>query len=138
MATEVSVRWRGEGLRFAGESEGGHLALASGADERGGGPTPMQAVLLALGACTGMDVVSILIKMRQPLEEFWVEVRGRKRDEHPRVYTAIEVVYHLGGALDEAKVRRAIELSETRYCPVEAMLRPSVPVSSSFVIEERA
>jgi putative redox protein len=136
--TEVSVRWRGEGLRFAGTAAGGTVAFASGDDPQGSGATPMQTVLLALGACTGMDVVSILTKMRQPVEDLRVEVRGDKRDEHPRVYEAIEVVYHLRGALDEAKVRRAIELSETRYCPVEGMLRPSVAIRSRFVIEPPA
>lgn len=137
MATDVSLRWDGDGLRFEGAADGGPMSLASGtgADPRGSGPTPMQTVLLALGACTGMDVVSILVKMRQPLRDFSVEVHGERRDEHPRVFTAIEVVYHLSGELDEARVRRAIELSETRYCPVEAMLRPGVPIRSRFVIE---
>ena len=124
MATDVTVRWQGDGLRFEGTAGSGAVSFGSGADPEGGGVTPMETVLLALGACTGMDVVSILTKMRQPVEEFGVEVRGEKREEHPRVYTAVEVVYRLRGDLDEAKVRRAIGLSETRYCPVEAMLGP--------------
>ena len=135
MATEASARWTGGGLVFEGESEGGAMVLASGSDAAGSGPTPMQALLLALGGCTGMDVVSILLKMRQPLVGSWVEVRAEQRDEHPRVYTSIEVIYHLEGDLDEAKVRRAIELSETKYCPVGGMLRPSVPIVSRYEIE---
>lgn len=134
MATETSVRWKGEGLVFEGDSASGGMVLASGSDPAGLGPTPMEAVLLALGSCTGMDVVSILLKMRQPLEGFRVEVRADKRQEHPRVYTSIEVIYHLEGDLDESKVRRAIELSETKYCPVEEMLRPTVPIVSRYEI----
>jgi putative redox protein len=135
MATDVSLRWQGDGLRFEGSAEGGTVSFASGDDLPRSGPTPMQTLLLALGACTGMDVVSILTKMRQPLEDFHVEVHAEGRDEHPRIYTAMEVVYHLKGDLDEAKVRRAIELSETRYCPVEAMVRPAAQIRSRFVIE---
>jgi putative redox protein len=135
MATDVSLRWQGDGLRFEGSAEGGTVSFASGDDLPRSGPTPMQTLLLALGACTGMDVVSILTKMRQPLEDFRVEVHGERRDEHPRVYTAIEVVYRFKGDLDESRVRRAIELSETRYCPVEGMMRPDVPIRSRFVIE---
>ena len=74
--------------------------------------------------------------MRQPLEEFCVEVRGERADEHPKRFLSLEVVYHLKGALDEAKVARAIQLSEERYCSVEATLRPAVPISSSFVIDK--
>jgi len=135
VATETSVRWKGDGLLFEGDSQGGSLVLASGSDAAGSGPTPMQALLLALGGCSGMDVVSILLKMRQPLVGFRVEVRAEQRDEHPRVYTSIEVIYHLEGDLDEAEVRRAIELSETKYCPVGGMLRPSVPIVSRYEIE---
>jgi putative redox protein len=135
VATEASVRWKGEGLLFEGGSQGGSLVLASGSDAAGSGPTPMQAVLLALGGCTGMDVISILRKMRQPLVGLRVEVRAEQRDEHPRVYTSIEVIYHLEGDLDETKVRRAIELSETKYCPVAGMLRPNVPIESRYTME---
>lgn len=135
MATDVRVAWRGDGLRFDGIAGAGRVAFASGSDSGDDATSPMQALLLALGACTGMDVVSILTKMRQPVEDFFVEVSGERRDEHPRVFTAVELVYHLRGDLDEAKVRRAIELSETRYCPVGAMLRPAVPMGSRFVID---
>lgn len=135
MADSVEVRWRQDGLRFEGKTVHGAVDLASSSDEAGSGVTPMEAVLVALGGCTGMDVASILVKMRQPLEEFWLEVHGQTADEHPRRFTALEVVYHLRGDLDENKVRRAIELSETKYCSVEATLRPAVTVTSRYVIE---
>jgi putative redox protein len=131
----VEVRWRRDGLRFEGKTVHGAIELASSSDEQGSGATPMEALLVALGGCTGMDVASILVKMRQPLEEFWLEVDGQKAAEHPKRFTALEVVYHLKGDLDAAKVRRAIELSETKYCSVEATLRPALPITSRFVIE---
>jgi len=131
----VVVEWKGEGLRFEGRSAHGTVALASALDEPRDGMAPMELLAAALGGCTGMDVVSILKKMRQPLEAFRVEVSGEKAEEHPKRYTSLEVVYYLKGDLDEAKVRRAIELSEERYCSVEATLRPAVPIASRFVIE---
>jgi putative redox protein len=134
MTTQVTAAWTGDGLLFEGDSAGGHMVLASGDEPAGSGPTPMEAVLLALAGCTGMDVVSILLKMRQPLEGCRVEVKAEKRDEHPRIYTSIEVVYHLAGDLDETRVRRAIGLSETKYCPVAGMLRPAVRIVSRYEI----
>jgi len=135
VASEVTVRWKGEGLLFAGSSVHGGIDVGSGSDAPGQGPTPMELLLLGLGGCTGIDVVSILVKMRQPVEEFWVEVRGQKREEHPQIYTDIEVVYHLRGDLDERKVQRAIGLSETRYCGAEAMLGKAAAVTSRYVLE---
>jgi putative redox protein len=137
MATSkpVIVSWKREGLAFEGVTAHGRVELASGLDEPGQGPTPMELLATAVGGCTGMDVVSILQKMRQPLEEFRVVVTGQRAEEHPKRYQSLEVVYYLKGSLDEKKVQRAIELSETKYCSVEATLRPSIPVTSRYVLE---
>ena len=124
-STPVKLTWKKEGLLFSAATAHGSVDLASGLDEAGHGVTPMELLATALGGCTAMDVASILLKMRQPLEGFSVEVAGERADEHPRKYTTLEVVYHLKGDLDERKVERAIELSEDRYCSVEATLRPS-------------
>lgn len=131
----VVVSWKREGLLFEGVTSHGKVDLASSSDEPGQGATPMELLAVSLAGCTSMDVVSILMKMRQPLEAFRVEVRGEKAEEHPKRFMSLEVRYHLKGALDERKVRRAIELSETRYCSVEATLRPALPITSSYVIE---
>jgi len=130
----VAVRWKDEGLRFEGVTPNGRVDLASGLEPEGSGIRPMELLAVALGGCTAMDVLSILQKMRQPVEAFSVEVSGERAEEHPRRYTSLEVVYRLRGDLDEAKVARAIELSETRYCSVEATLRPAVPITSRFEI----
>jgi putative redox protein len=132
----VTVSWKKSGLLFEGLTDHGRIDTASSLDEPGMGPTPMQLLALALGACTSMDVVSILEKMRQPLEDFSVEVSGERAEEHPKRFTSLEVVYHLKGDLDEKKVARAIELSESRYCSVEATLRPALPITSRYLIEK--
>lgn len=135
MGDAVSVHWKDEGLLFAGETPNGSVGLASGLDPEGSGSRPMDLLAVALGGCTAMDVLSILRKMRQPVEAFSVAVNGERAEEHPKRFTSLEVVYRFKGDLDEAKVARAIELSETRYCSVEATLRPGVPISSRFEIE---
>jgi putative redox protein len=135
LSKPVTVTWKGEGLLFEGATPHARLDLASGLDEPGNGATPMELLATALGGCTGMDVVSILAKMRQPLEAFRVEVSGERADEHPKRFTSLEVVYYLKGDLDEKKVKRAIDLSEERYCSVEATLRPAVSIASRYVLE---
>ncbi|HEY5386297.1 MAG TPA: OsmC family protein [Thermoleophilia bacterium] len=137
MATSkpVIVSWKSEGLLFEGATAHGRVDMASGLDAPGQGATPMELLAVALAGCTGMDVVSILQKMRQPLQGLRVEVHGERAEEHPKRFISLQVVYHLTGALDEKKVKRAIELSETKYCSVEATLRPAVSISSSYVLE---
>lgn len=135
MGRSVTLTWKGDGLKFEGVTSNGRVDLASGLDPEGSGNSPMDLLSVALGGCTAMDVLSILDKMRQPVETFTIEVTGDRAEEHPKRYTSMEVVYRLRGDLDEAKVARAIELSETRYCSVEATLRPAVPITSRFEIE---
>jgi putative redox protein len=131
----VSVDWKGEGLLFEAATPHGTISLASALDEPGNGVTPMETLATALGACTAMDVASILVKMRQPLEGFRVEVSGERAEEHPKRFLSLDVVYHLKGDLDERKVERAIELSEERYCSVAATLKPALPITTRYVIE---
>ena len=137
MATSapVIVSWKKEGLLLEGVTAHGRVDMASGLDEPGQGATPMELLAVALAGCTSMDVVSILQKMRQPLEDLRVEVHGETAAEHPKRFVSLEVVYYLKGALDEKKVQRAIELSETKYCSVAATLRPAVSISSRYALE---
>jgi len=131
----VTVTWKGEGLLFGGRTERGSVDLVSALDAGADGARPMELLAVALGGCTAMDVLSILNKMRQPVEAFSIEVGGERAEEHPRRYTSLEVVYRFKGDLDEDKVARAIQLSETRYCSVAATLRSGVPITSRFEIE---
>jgi putative redox protein len=102
------------------------------------GPSPVQAVQAALGGCTAMDVISILRKKRQPVTGYEVEVLAERRlDQHPRIFTRMEIIHRVRGrGINPAAVAEAIELSDTRYCAVHAMLGPAVVISSRFEITE--
>jgi putative redox protein len=94
-----------------------------------GALSPVETVLAALGACTAMDVISIAAKKRQRIEHYRVHVRGDQRDEYPQVYTDIEVIHEVTGReISEAAIRRSIELSATKYCPVSAMISAGATV----------
>ena len=115
-----------DGMTFRAAAESGHTLVLDAAPEVGGreqGPRPMELLLLGLGGCTGMDVISILRKMRQEVTAYQVRLHADRAQEHPKVFTSI-VVEHVvhGRAVDPASVRRAIELSATRYCSASAML----------------
>jgi putative redox protein len=122
---------------FVGITPSNH-ALAIDTDHlRHSAPTPMELLLLALGSCTGVDVVSILRKKRQEVTEYRIEVRGQRRDDHPRSYKRMEV-HHIvtGRSISEQSVAQAIELSDQKYCSVAATLRPTAEIVSSFEIIE--
>ena len=136
--SEALLTWTGPGMRMIGEVNGSPGVVI---DSRGGtygthtGPTPMELVLLGLAGCTGMDVISILEKMRQPMTNLQVRVSAERADSHPKVYTSIHVEYIVyGEGVEESALERAIELSETRYCSVSAMLRESAEITNSFRI----
>lgn len=110
----------------AQNSRGATIKMGAGLDD---GPSPMEAVLMAAGGCTGIDVVSTLEKMRQPLEGLEIYVSGQRREDHPRSYESIQIKYVLKGRLEYEKVRRAVELSLTKYCSVTDGLKPKANVS---------
>ena len=115
-----------------------NYALAIDTDhERHSAPSPMELLLLALGSCTAVDVASILTKKRQKITNYRIEVRGTRRDEHPRSYRKMEVHHMVTGRnISEHSVAQAIKLSETKYCSVAATFRPTVEIVSTFEIIE--
>ena len=127
----------GEGF-FIGVTPSGHAQVLEVDSSRASAATPMELLLIALGSCTAVDVISILKKKREQVTDYRVEVRGARRDEHPRAYTRIEVRHVLRGrGISEKAVASAIELSEMKYCSVAATLRPGVElVTSHEIIEE--
>ena len=128
------IHYAGQDL-FVGISPGGHALAIETNSERASAPTPMELLLLALGSCTGVDVVSILKKKRERVTGYHVEVRGTRRTEHPRAYTRLEVRHVLRGhKLSEKAVAQAIRLSEEKYCSVAATLRPTAEIVSSYEI----
>ena len=102
------------------------------ADDGGASAEPKEAVLAALVSCTSMDVISILRKKRQVVTSYEVTASGESADEHPRVFTSITVEHRVAGAVEAEALRRSIELSSTRYCPVSAMLSASVRIEHHY------
>ena len=133
----MTATWTG-GMRFVYKSASGHGLVTDAAIAHGGGGTaasPMELIILGLIGCTGVDVASILERMREPLKGLEVSATYERAPEHPKVYTKIHLTYTLQGELDEKKVSRAINLSENKYCSVSAMLGPDVEISHEYIIE---
>lgn len=132
--SKAVIHYAGEDL-FIGISPGGHAQVLETNHERASAATPMELLLIALGSCTAVDVVSILRKKREQVTDYRVEVSGERRAEHPRSYTRMHVKHILRGRkLSEKAVAQAIELSETKYCSVAATLRPTAEIVSSYEI----
>jgi putative redox protein len=112
----------GGGMRFDAMPSSGH-AIAFDDRESNQGGSPVETILAALGACSAMDVVSIALKKRQAIDTYRIHVRGSQRDEYPQVLTEVDVTHEVVGQdISEAAIRRCIELSALKYCPVNAML----------------
>ena len=124
----ASIQWIGE-EKFVATSPSGHAITIDSDRASNKAPGPMELLLMALGACTATDVVSILKKKRQKLESLEVICSGERAAEPPKVWTKLEVLYRLRGTLDEAAVKRAIELSEQKYCSVSAMLQKTAKLT---------
>lgn len=129
-----------DNLHFVAHTRSGHdVHLDSSLDASAplAGVSPMELQLVTLAGCTGMDVISILRKMRQDVVSYELRMTGERADDHPRVYTAVVMTHAFVGAnVSESSVRRAIELSMTRYCPVFAMLYPTVAIRECYEIAD--
>jgi putative redox protein len=134
----VKTEWNGE-MSFDSEVTGHHVIIDS-ESEFGGknrGPHPKPLVLTSLSGCTGMDVISILNKMRLSPEQFRVIVRAEQSEEHPKVYTSIHLIYEFKGKdLPLDKLQKAVDLSQDRYCGVSAMLRKACTLTYEIKILE--
>lgn len=131
-SAEVSMRWAGE-LLFAGGGPGQPDILVD-ADTKVA-TSPVQLLLLAAATCTASDIVIILQKQRVQLEALDITVRGTRREEQPRRFTAL--AFHVsvrGAGADEVKVRRAVDLSLEKYCSVVASLAPDIPITYDVVL----
>lgn len=128
----ITLSWQ-QRLVFRGGEPGGPVTTIDG--DNAAGPGPMLTLLLAAAACTGADVVAILEKMRVTLRECRIEASGVRREAEPRRYTALHLEYHLAGeGIDEAKARRAIDLSITKYCSVVHSLAPDVRLTHGLTL----
>ncbi len=138
MKNKVDVVWK-EGMAF--ESTFGEQKITMDAVEAVGGknsgPRPKQVTLVSLGGCTGMDVVSILKKMRVEIDSFHMEIEGDISEEHPKIFKTITISYIFRGkGLPMDKLEKAVNLSQDRYCAVTAMLKEAVNISHKVIVEE--
>ena len=124
MATEITARVDPGGGRVEARTPDGHIVAMDPDPPDGGGSAagPKETLLASLAACTAVDVAAILRKKRQTATWYEVAVVGTSVDEHPRVFTRITLEHRVGGQVTPEALRRSIELSATRYCPVNAML----------------
>lgn len=127
----LNSTWK-EGMAFETEING-HKFVMDADDSVGGkdeGPRPKPLLLASLAGCTGMDVISILKKMQQPFTYFNVDIEAEATEEHPKHYHTIKVIYEFKASdnLDEKKVKKAVELSQDRYCGVSALLKKAITV----------
>ena len=129
----ASVQWTGE-QRFVATSPSGHAITIDSDRQSNKAPGPMELLLMALGACTATDIVSVLKKKRQKLESLEVICSGERAAKPPSVWTKLEVVYRLRGKIEAVAVAHAIELSEGKYCSVSAMLQKTAKLTWRYEI----
>jgi putative redox protein len=129
----ASVKWIGE-QKFSATGPSGHTIAVDSDRKTNSGPGPMELVLMALGACTATDVVTVLQKKRQKLQSLEVVCSGERATQPPTVWTKLEIVYRLRGELDDAAVKHATELSEEKYCSVAAMLKKTAKITWRYEI----
>ncbi len=134
---KTRIEWKGD-VRFLSESGSGHKVLMDGAPEAGGenlGPRPMEMLLMGLGGCTTFDVVMILKKSRQDINDCVVEIEAKRAETDPKVFTHIHLHFILTGKnLKQQQVERAINLSAKKYCSASIMLKDSVEITHDYEI----
>lgn len=139
MANTAKVSWV-DGALFVAEAGSGHTFTMDGSTDVGGrnlGARPMEVMLIGMGGCTAIDVVSMLKKQRQDIVGVEVSLVGERAAEHPMVYTEVKLVYTVRGRkLNKALVERAVSLSDEKYCSATAMFKKSANVTHEVVLVE--
>ncbi|SMN00419.1 OsmC/Ohr family protein [uncultured Candidatus Thioglobus sp.] len=134
-----TVRWI-DGMMMVGESASGHAVVMDGPEAMGGknlGIRPMEMLLLGMGGCTTVDVVSTLKKMRENVRDCQVEITAKRADEHPKVFTEIHLHFIIKGEnLNDKKVGKAVSLSADKYCSASIMLGKTALLTHDFTINE--
>jgi putative redox protein len=135
----TTVKWI-DGMMMVGESASGHAIIMDGPEDLGGknlGVRPMEMLLLGMGGCTTVDVVSTLKKMRELVNDCRVEISAERADEHPKVFTKIHLHFIVEGEnLNEKKIAKAVSLSADKYCSASIMLGKIADITHDFTINE--
>ena len=121
--------------RYIGEADSRHALVMDTAHEKTAN-TPMELVLIALCGCTGSDVIGILRKKREPFTRLEISAHGERATDYPQVYTAIKLIYRVGGKVSQKAVEDAVRLSKEKYCSVSAMLEKSAKITIEIVYED--
>jgi len=138
MKQDINLSWK-RGLSFETELNGHKLVIDADLSNGGQdlGPRPKALMLVALAGCTGMDVVSMLEKMRVEVADLNIRVEGDVTEEHPKHFTSMHIIYEFWGKdLPLEKLEKAVSLSDERYCGVAATLKQGIPVTHSIVVHE--
>ena len=132
---QAVIQYSGDDL-FLGLSPSGHAVPIDINGERSAAPSPTELLMLAVGGCTAADVITILRKKREPVTGYRVEVRGERREEHPRSFRRFEV-HHIirGRGVSEQAVQKAVELSSDKYCGVAATVKPTAEVAVTWEVQ---
>lgn len=129
-----------DGITMAGKADSNVWVTMDGPEELGGseaGVRPLELLLIGLGGCTGMDVVSILMKKRAPLDDLEIFIKADRAGEHPKVFTEIKIKYFFRGkGLNPKHVEEAIALSRDKYCSASAMLNKACEIKHEYEIAE--
>jgi putative redox protein len=135
---KATVQYAGDEF-FVGTPPSGHAQIIDSKSERRSAPSPLELLLVSVGACTAADVISILLKKRQHVDKYLVEVTGERKEDHPRAFTAFHV-HHIvhGRSVSEKALADAIKLSDEKYCSVAATVRPTATITTSYEIIETA
>jgi putative redox protein len=135
---DATVHYAGNDFLIA-ITPSGHAQPLDFSGQRSSAASPLELLLIAMGGCTGADVISILQKKREKVTDYRIQVHGERREEHPKSFRRIEIKHILRGhGLSEEAVAHAIELSDQKYCSVSATLRPTAEIVASYEIHEEA
>lgn len=129
---KAETEWKG-GELYEGHSQNGCSVLFDAEDSHARGPSPMEAVLMALCGCTGVDVVTVLQKKRQSFTSLKVAAEATQAASAPRVFTHIRLSYIVGGRVSRKAVEDAVALSKNKYCSVSQMLGKAMPIEAEIV-----
>lgn len=136
---KVRLKRLNDAVRFEGVNDAGNSVIIEGGPDAGGegkGVRPTEALLMSLAACSSVDVVMILKKMRQDLQDIQVDIEGeRAMDQVPAVFTKIHLTFYLTGQIKPAKAEQALKLSVEKYCTVVKMLEGSVGITYSYELK---
>jgi putative redox protein len=135
---DVSVKWVASKLMVGVDSFGHPIVLSSWPerDPEWAGVRPADLLLLSAASCSAYDVASILLKQKQPMQSLEVSCQGEQKPDPPRAFTHIHLHYAVAGAVDAAKVEKAIQLSLDKYCSVVNTLKPAVDITSDYSVED--